>query len=182
MTVREADGPGATSARQSAVAGRAEDRLFAELHAPVFRYVHRLTGDPDEAADIVQDAFVRLYQRGGGLPADARPWLFRVAGNLVRDRARRRSTARRFPNAGERITADAPRQPDEACEVSEQTRHVRTVLDRLRPRDRRILLMREEGFSYEEIARVIGVGRRSVPTLVMRALRRFRDAYHEEPR
>ena len=157
-------------------------RLFAELHAPVFRYVHRMTGDPDVAADIVQDAFVRLYLRGGGLPDDARPWLFRVAGNLVRDRARRSATVVRFAHATDRVAADPPATPDEAYERSEQVREVRQALDRLRPRDRRILLMREEGFSYEEIGQVLGVGRRSVPTLVMRALRRFREAYQNEAR
>ncbi len=158
----------------------AHDRLFAELHAPVFRYVHRLTGDPDVAADIAQEAFVRLYTRGGGLPDEARPWLFRVADNLVRDRARRRSTVVRFADAGERIVSDPPPRPDDALEQSERVQEVREALERLKPRDRKILLMREEGFSYEEIARVVGVGRRSVPTLVMRALRRFRDAYQQE--
>jgi RNA polymerase sigma-70 factor (ECF subfamily) len=152
------------------------DRLFAELHPPVFRYVHRLTGDPDLAADIAQEAFVRLFRRDG-LPDDVRPWLFRVAGNLVRDRARRRATAVRFRYAAEQIAADVPDRPDEALERAEQVERVRAVLDTLRPRDRKILMMREEGFSYEEIAGVIGVGRRSVPTLVMRALRRFREAF-----
>ena len=155
--------------------GQSYDRLFADLHAPVFRYVHRLTGDPDLAADIAQEAFVRLFQRDG-LPDDVRPWLFRVAGNLVRDGARRRATAVRFRDAGARITADAPDRPDEAVERLEQVARARAILERVRPRDRKILLMREEGFSYEEIARAIGVGRRSVPTLVMRALRRFREA------
>lgn len=167
-TVRDRDEAGPES-------GRSYDRLFADLHAPVFRYVHRLTGDPDLAADITQEAFVRLFQRDG-LPEEVRPWLFRVAGNLVRDGARRRATAVRFRHAGLRVVADVPDRPDEAVERAERVASVREVLARVRPRDRKILLMREEGFSYEEIAKAIGVGRRSVPTLVMRALRRFREA------
>jgi RNA polymerase sigma-70 factor (ECF subfamily) len=176
------NGDGTVGAARSAAGEDARNRLFAELHAPVFRYVHRMTGDPDTAADIAQEAFVRLYMRGGGLPDDARPWLFRVAGNLVRDRARRQSTVIRFAHAGERVAADAPDAPDEAYERSERVKEVRKALDLLRPRDRKILLMREEGFSYEEIGEVLGVGRRSVPTLVMRALRRFREVYHNESR
>jgi RNA polymerase sigma-70 factor (ECF subfamily) len=175
------EGSPESHAARFAAPERQHERLFAELHAPVCRYVHRLTGDPDVAADVAQEAFVRLFRRDG-LPEDVRPWLFRVASNLVRDRARRRSTVMRFSTAGERIAPDAPIQPDEALERQETIQEVREALDRLRPRDRKILLMREEGFSYEEIAGIIGVGRRSVPTLVMRALRRFREAYENEAR
>lgn len=172
-------GPIESHAARFAAPERQLARLFEELHAPVFRYVHRLTGDPDVAADVVQEAFLRLTQRDG-LPDDVRPWLFRVASNLVRDGARRRSTVLRLAHAGERVVPDAPVQPDEAVEREERIREVREALDRLRPRDRKILLMREEGFGYDEIAAEVGVGRRSVPTLVMRALRRFRDVYEEE--
>jgi len=51
------------------------------------------------------------------------------------------------------------------------------VLERLPVRDRQLLLMREEGFSYEEIAAVIGVAPASVGTLIARALKRFADVY-----
>jgi RNA polymerase sigma-70 factor, ECF subfamily len=50
---------------------------------------------------------------------------------------------------------------------------VRTVLERIPERDRQLLLMREEGFKYDEIARVIGVAPASVGTLIARALRKF---------
>jgi RNA polymerase sigma-70 factor (ECF subfamily) len=51
------------------------------------------------------------------------------------------------------------------------------VLDRLPERDRQLLLMREEGFKYEEIARVVGVAPASVGTLIARALKRFVAMY-----
>jgi DNA-directed RNA polymerase specialized sigma24 family protein len=50
---------------------------------------------------------------------------------------------------------------------------VREVLDRLPDRDRQLLLMREEGFRYDEIAKVVGVAPASVGTLIARALKRF---------
>jgi RNA polymerase sigma-70 factor (ECF subfamily) len=54
------------------------------------------------------------------------------------------------------------------------------VLDRLPERDRQLLLMREEGFKYEEIAQVVGVAPASVGTLIARALKRFVEAYNQE--
>ena len=62
-------------------------------------------------------------------------------------------------------------------EEAERIAEVRAVLERIPPRDRQLLLMREEGFKYEEIARVIGVAPASVGTLIARALKRFTEAY-----
>ena len=61
----------------------------------------------------------------------------------------------------------------------EQIEYVRRALKQLSPRDRRILLMREEGFRYGEIADAIGVKQTSVGALVARALRRFETAWAE---
>lgn len=152
------------------------DALFERLYPPLFRYLHRLTGDADAADDVAQESFVRLYRED--LPADeARPWIFRVATNLVRDGARKRKRHRRLRD---RIPSrPAPPRPDETVEREERVAAVRAALDRLKPRDRRMLLMREEGFSYREIAEAVGVAPGSVGTLLSRALDRFRDAWED---
>lgn len=151
------------------------DALFQRLYPALFRYLHRLTGDADMAEDVAQEAFVRLL-RQPLTEEEVRPWLFTVAMNLVRDGARR--TERRH-----RLLSTAPvlvtpnRLPDEDVERSERIDAVRQVLDQLPERDRQLLLMREEGFKYEEIAAVVGVAPASVGTLIARALRRFVDLY-----
>jgi RNA polymerase sigma factor (sigma-70 family) len=94
--------------------------------------------------------------------------------NLVRDHARRQDTVRRLTPPLESVSFDTP---DRDLERSETIRQVRAALDRLPPRDRELLMMRESGFRYREIAEVIGVKTESVPTLAMRALARFRTAY-----
>ena len=68
-------------------------RLFAAHHAPLFRYLARLTGDPDRAADAAQEAFVRMMERPPVFAPDAagdaaRAWLFTVATNVVREGGR----------------------------------------------------------------------------------------------
>jgi RNA polymerase sigma-70 factor (ECF subfamily) len=58
-------------------------RLFAEHHASLFRYLSRLTGNPDVAADAAQEAFVKLLEKPPQ-PGETRAWLFRVGTNAAR--------------------------------------------------------------------------------------------------
>lgn len=146
------------------------------LHYPaLYRFALRFSGDPDAAEDLVQEAFVRLLEQD--LPDDdVRPWLFVVTGNLARDRSRKRTRRRRLleqhpPDPGQ------PEPPGVAVERAERIEAVRVALQKLSERDRTILLMREEGFRYDEIAKVIGVKQTSVGALVARALRRFSAAW-----
>jgi RNA polymerase sigma-70 factor (ECF subfamily) len=151
------------------------DSLFHQLYPSLFRYLHRLTGDADVADDIAQEAFMRLLRQS--LPeAEVRPWLFTVAMNLVRDHARKVERRSRLLTTAPVLVSSTP-LPDEAVERSEQVGLVRAVLEQLSVRDQQLLLMREEGFKYEEIARVIGVAPASVGTLIARALRRFAELY-----
>lgn len=108
--------------------------------------------------------------------AEVRPWLFTVAMNLVRDHARKVERRSRLLTTAPVLVSSTP-LPDETVERSEQVGLVRAVLGQLSVRDQQLLLMREEGFKYEEIARVIGVAPASVGTLIARALRRFADLY-----
>ena len=150
------------------------DRLFDRLYPALFRYLHRMTGDADAAEDAAQEAFVRLTEQS--LPEDeARPWLFTVATNLIRDRARKASRHRRLESHVP--TPRAPLGPDVSAEREERIARVRAALDELSERDQTMLLMREEGFKYKEIAEAVDVAPGSVGTLLARAARRFEDTY-----
>lgn len=151
------------------------DQVFRRLYPSLFRYLHRLTGDPDAADDIAQESFARLLKQS--LPeAEAKPWLFTVATNLVRDAARKTTRRERILTTV-RPTPSVPIAPDASAERNEQIGRVREVLAQLSERDRKLLLMRGEGFTYEEMARAVGVAPASIGTLLARALRRFAAAY-----
>jgi RNA polymerase sigma-70 factor (ECF subfamily) len=156
------------------------DGLFQRLYPSLYRYLHRLTGDADAAEDMAQEAFVRLLRQNLPEP-EVRPWLFTVAMNLVRDRARKTERRQRLLTNAPSLVKPAA-LPDEDVERSERIQRVRRVLALLPERDRQLLLMREEGFKYEEIAQVVGVAPASVGTLIARALRRFVEAFegHQE--
>ena len=156
------------------------DALFDTAYPPLFRYCNRLMGDPDQAEDLAQEAFYRLLDKGvTGTDSGLRSWLFRVATNLARDRSRTRETRRRI------LSAVPPPEPIPGPEQdairAENVQRVREALEALSERDRRMLLLREEGFSYQEIAEVAGVSRRSVGTILARALRRLAEELPPEP-
>jgi RNA polymerase sigma-70 factor (ECF subfamily) len=151
------------------------DAFFRRMYPSLHRYIQRMTGDPDAADDIAQEAFVRLLSRN--MPEDeARLWLFTVATNLFRDSARTYKRRERLLSAVPIAVGSLP-APDEPVERAQEIERVRAALDRLTPRERQMLLMREEGFRYEEIAGVTAVAPGSVGTLLARALRRFAAAY-----
>jgi len=153
--------------------------LFDETYPPLFRYCHRLTGDSDYAEDLAQEAFVRLLDRGPRGPAlGLRVWMFRVATNLIRDTARQSANRRRILS-GSPLPEPVP-SPEVETERQEKIREVRVALEKLAPRDREVLLLRQEGFSYKEIAQVVNVAPTSVGTLLARALERFASVYAKE--
>jgi RNA polymerase sigma-70 factor (ECF subfamily) len=152
------------------------DSLYERLHPQLCGYVERLVGDGDVAEDVAQEAFVRLLQRPELTGEDARLWIFTVATNLVRDRGR--STVRRRQLLSARpVHQGAAEPPNAGVERAEIVRTVRSALDRLPERDRVMLLMREEGFRYAEIARAVDVAPASVGTLIARAVKRFVEVY-----
>lgn len=147
------------------------EALFREHYDALARYLFRLTGDADAAADAAQQAFTRLLERTPRAQ-NARAWLFTVATNAARESARTRSRRLRILAAGaERApVGDAPPLPDAAFQARQRRERVREALLDLSPKERTALLMREEGFAQREIAEAVGTTTGSVGTLIARAL------------
>ena len=153
--------------------------LYERLQPSLLRYLERLTGDGDLAQDVAQEAFLRLFRRGDLKGDDARLWIFTVATNLVRDHGRT-SVRRRRLLVAQPVRPNAPTTPDVETERSERVARVRAALNTLPERDRQLLLMREEGFRYQEMAEAVGVAPGSVGTLIARALKRFQAVYRSD--
>lgn len=147
------------------------------LRCEILRYVHRLTGDADTAEDVAQETLLRMLSAEIDEMRNPRAWLYRVATNLVRDRARKSARERRLEAP---VDTQTPDRPDHELERRETVARVRSVLDRLAPRDREMLILRQSGFRYSEIAEVAGVQPQSMPVLAARAMARFRAAWLAE--
>jgi RNA polymerase sigma factor (sigma-70 family) len=157
-------------------------RLFEEHHGALYRYLVRLCGDADAAADATQEAFVRLIERPPGDQV-ARAWLFKVATNAVfEDRRTQSRRARLLEASPARVpVADAGRSPHDYVQDAERRVAVRTALNGLSVKERTALLMREEGFSHREIADAVGTTTGSVGTLLARALEKLAAALPLDP-
>jgi RNA polymerase sigma-70 factor (ECF subfamily) len=151
--------------------------LFSAEFGRIHRYLQRLSGEPDLAADIAQEAFVRLYQRRT-MPDAPEAWLISVAMNLFRNARSTGSRRRRLLTdaRAEATLADAPAMPVQDADARARRARVRTALDRLPERERQLLLLRADGYPYRDIAALLGVNEASVGTLLARARRAFLKA------
>ena len=154
--------------------------LFDAHFQRLFRFLDRLSGEPELAADLAQEAFVKLYRRGA-LPDAPEAWLISVAMNLFRNVKASRSRRRRLltVSRGAGAHSDPPPAPDEGSERAEARRRVRNVLDGMTERERSLLLLRAEGYSYRDIAVSLRLNEASVGVLLARAKRAFRASYKD---
>jgi RNA polymerase sigma-70 factor, ECF subfamily len=157
---------------------RLDEAVFGAFYRatsrPLWSYVYRVTGDAADADDIAQEAFLRLLRAG---PPDAdswRPYLFRVASNLVADRWRKKA---RQQQRDQQFVVDATAIGAGATGVaSSADGDLERTFGALNARERVLLwLAYVEGQSHEEIAASLGLGRRSIKVLLFRAKRRLRE-------
>jgi RNA polymerase sigma-70 factor, ECF subfamily len=153
------------------------ERLFAEYHGSLVRMLYRRTGDHDRAEDLAQEVFARALATP---PDNPRPWLFAVALNLVRDDGRRAVRQGRRLELLKGETPAAATGPDEEFEKAEKVRAVRSALDGLREVDREVLLLKAEGFDYDEIAATTGLSRGAIGTTLARARKRLVESYRAQ--
>jgi RNA polymerase sigma factor (sigma-70 family) len=148
--------------------------LFREYHGSLVRMLTRRTGDAERAEEIAQETFARAV---AAPPRNPRPWLFAVALNLVREEGRRASRQERRLVLYKAEQPTSAERPDDVMERNERIEAVRAALATLNERDRDALLLKAEGFSYEDIADTLGLARGAVGTTLSRARQRLVEAY-----
>jgi RNA polymerase sigma-70 factor (ECF subfamily) len=158
--------------------GRAFEELAREAEVGLYRHVLRIVGTPEEAEDVVQDAFISAWRslaafQGGSF----RAWLFRIATNrsidLIRARRRRGELPLEPPEGEEVEWAEPAAGGPDPVEIASRDEALAVVEEALRgiPSEQRAaLLLRDvEGFSYEEIAQITAVEVGTVKSRIHRA-------------
>lgn len=151
-----------------------EFRAFYERTArPLWSYLSRMTGSPQQADDLLQEAYYRFYRAGARHEDEAhrRNSLFQIATNVARDAMRRSRRVHDVPLDEEDSSFTLPVS---AAPVPERQATIRTDLARamkqLEPMQRELLwLAYAQGSSHEEIAAILGLRAISIRTLLRRA-------------
>ena len=126
--------------------------FFEDEHRRLYKTLYFVTGDRAEAADLMQDAFLKLWERWDRIEhiEDPQAYLFRVAlnGSRMRTRAARRAAQRAMPIGG-------VRDPFDDVDIRED---VRRMLLTLTPRQRTALVLLDlYGYGSEDAARIMGI-------------------------
>ncbi len=162
-------------------AERIATELFTSCYSATVRYAAHRCGSLDLAEDIAQEAFGALYARlrEGARIREPRAWLMRTVHNQI---CRYWRKADRQPEqAIPRIELESlPLATDSFGGSTDATHeHLEAFLARLTPREREVILLRQQGLRYREIASQLGISSNSVGTLLLRAMRKMRAARAE---
>lgn len=158
------------------------ESLLRQYERPLYGYIYRMmSGNADDAADLLQETFIKVYRALARIPADVNfpAWLYRVARNCCLDEMRRRRRARwtLWDDAPANAMVDhiGVADPEQVALEREGDSAVKAVLARMSRRNREALILREcEGMSCEEIGAVFGISRKAVKSTLFRAREEFR--------
>ena len=168
-----------------------DPEAFAEIYrgyeTMVYNLALRLSGDPERAADLSQEIFLRIYRhldrfRGR---STLKTWIYRVAVNHCRSRLRRRKLSLEPVGTDDvRLLSlpDARRGPEERAMAGDAERAVRRALAEIPRSYREAVVLRDlEGLAYDEIAQVLGVKIGTVRSRIARGRRRLARILVGEP-
>lgn len=158
-------------------------RAFYDRTArPLWAYLSRITGDRQQADDLLQESYYRFLRAGASYENEAhrRNSLFRTATNLARD-AHRRNRLRPWLDNRTTKDPDSIERPGASGRIDQRT-DLDRAMRRLKPRERAILwLAYVEGSSHREIASAVGVQMASVRLMLFRARRKLSTLLSNTP-
>lgn len=164
------------------VAARAfVEGLFAQHHGEIYAYLVRMLRDPELAADLTQDAFIRAFRAHADLedPTKARAWLYQIAHRVALDEIRRRKIVRFIPWSGE-ARGSSPSAERLVLE-SRLSGDLERALARIPERQRSALLLGEvHEMTGLELAAAMGTSHVAARALLTRARESLRRALAEE--
>jgi RNA polymerase sigma-70 factor, ECF subfamily len=162
-------------------AGLFVEELFARHHGEIYAYLIRMIRDPELAADLTQDAFVKAYRAYDSLekPENARAWLYQIAHRVALDHIRRQKIIRFLPWTGE--SRGAVPSAEHLVMESRLSADLQRALARIPERQRAALLLAElHDLTGLELAATLGVSHVAARALLTRARESLRQALAAE--
>ncbi len=158
------------------------DDLVREHGDRVYRLAYRLSGNAQDAEDLTQDTFIRVFRSLQDYqPGTFEGWLHRITTNLFLDMVRRRNRIRMeaLPEDYDRVPAQGP-NPEEIYHDARLGADLQSALDSLAPEYRAAVVLCDiEGLSYEEIGATLGVKLGTVRSRIHRGRQALREHLRE---
>ena len=153
-------------------------RWVEEYQDQAWTLARYLLGDPSEAEDACQEAFVKLWNNQDRIDPDKiRPWLMKVTRNGCLDRLRRRHPTEELQ---EWHQPDAVAGPMQGLQQSELGAWLKTTINGLKEPYRSLVVLRDvHQHSYEEVAAVLDLNMPQVKTYLHRARKQLREQLAE---
>jgi RNA polymerase sigma-70 factor (ECF subfamily) len=154
------------------------EELYRRLERPLYNVVYRLVWDREQARDLVQESFVRLWDMRRRIePTTVEPLAYRIAINLARSALRRRRIWRWVPL----VATLEPSSRDRGADDTDDECRLRRAIDALAPDLRDVVLLTSfTELRHPEIARILGIAEGTVGSRRHRALRQLRAALTED--
>jgi RNA polymerase sigma-70 factor (ECF subfamily) len=165
--------------------------LVTRYQDPLFNMVYRHVGNAEDAADVVQEAFLSAYQSLASFKGDAKfsTWLYRIAFNAAMTHKRRQKSGMKSIKTSdsspgvEPLDLTASNRPGHAIETAEDERWLHDALQRLSPEHRAVLLMKDmEDMRYEDMAEILGVAVGTIRSRLHRARLELKDLLERDER
>ena len=160
------------------------ESLVLEHQKNVYNLALRMVGNPDDALDMAQEAFLKAYNSLGSFRGDSKfsVWLYRLTSNICIDFLRKSSRQQTLPltfingedDVQEIEISDIRFAPETELEKKEFQEAIWSGLSALPEEYRRILILREiNGMSYDEISQAVGIESGTVKSRLFRARKRL---------
>ena len=159
------------------------EKLVTAYEKNVYNIALRMVGDPDDAADMTQETFIKAYRALSGFRGDSKfsSWLYRIASNVcldfLRSRSRHPQVSLSTVDEDDRATFELPdmrQNPEEQLMKKLGMEAVRRGLEQLPEQQRQILVLRElGGLSYAALAQTLGLEEGTVKSRIFRARKRL---------
>jgi RNA polymerase sigma-70 factor (ECF subfamily) len=179
------DGAAVSGTWDQDTAGVFIEALFAKHHTEIYAYLVRMLRDPDLAADLTQDAFIKAYRAYASLEKDenARAWLYQIAHRVALDEIRHRKVLRMVPLIGESgpISAGASPSAERLAMDLRLSGPLERALARIPERQRAALLLAEvNDLTGLELAAALGVSHVAARAILTRGRESLRRALASE--
>jgi len=148
------------------------ERIYRSCGSFVYRVALRMVDHPQDAEEIVQDVFVRVYEQltRFRFESSLKTWIYRIAVNMSLNYRKKRSRIRsRTAEFRENIQMQGGSEKPDFGEGDDHRQRMNRILGHLNADQRMCIILRSEGLSYEEIAQTLTININTVRTRLKRA-------------